>query len=218
MAIPVDAGHGLRAVSPRHGRDQRAARRLGLRARRHGRPHPGAGRARRAASAPRSAASAEVVRGSSSATGASPGVALADGNEIAGARRRVSNADAHVTFLQLMDPKELPADFVAAVRAHRLRRAPRSRSTWPSASCPISGPVPGTAPGPQHRGTIHICPDLDYIERAYDDAKYGRPSAPPILECTIPSRGRSDGGAAGQAPHVDVRAVRALRAARGQLG
>jgi phytoene dehydrogenase-like protein len=46
---------------------------------------------------------------------------------------------------------------------------------------------PGTVPGPQHRGTIHLCPDLDYIERAYDDAKYGRPSERPVLECTIPS-------------------------------
>src|SRR5262249_54061799 len=36
-------------------------------------------------------------------------------------------------------------------------------------------------------GTIHIAPTLDYIERAYDDAKYGRPSEHPVLECTIPS-------------------------------
>jgi phytoene dehydrogenase-like protein len=42
-------------------------------------------------------------------------------------------------------------------------------------------------PGPQHRGTVHIAPDLDYIERAYDDAKYGRPSERPVLECTLPS-------------------------------
>src|SRR5256885_15695674 len=46
---------------------------------------------------------------------------------------------------------------------------------------------PGKEPGPHHRGTIHICPDMDYIERGYDDAKYGRPSKDPILECTIPS-------------------------------
>jgi phytoene dehydrogenase-like protein len=46
---------------------------------------------------------------------------------------------------------------------------------------------PGTTPGPQHRGTIHICPDQDYIERGYDEAKYGRPSSSPILEITIPS-------------------------------
>ena len=47
--------------------------------------------------------------------------------------------------------------------------------------------LPGTQAGPQHRGTVHLCPDQDFIERAYDDAKYGRPSKDPILECTIPS-------------------------------
>src|SRR5262249_18689891 len=46
---------------------------------------------------------------------------------------------------------------------------------------------PGAEPGPQHRGTIHLCPDQDYIEHAYDDAKYGRPSRDPVLECTLPS-------------------------------
>ena len=59
---------------------------------------------------------------------------------------------------------------------HRLR----------SASCKINialGELPdfkaaaGHAPGPQHRGTIHISPTMEYIERAYDDAKYGRPVA-----------------------------------------
>ncbi len=42
-------------------------------------------------------------------------------------------------------------------------------------------------PGAHLRGTIHVAPTLDYMEQAYDDAKYGRPSAHPILECTIPS-------------------------------
>ena len=64
--------------------------------------------------------------------------------------------------------------------------APRSRSTWPWRNCQTSL-LPGTEPGPQHRGTIHICPDQDYIERAFDEAKYGLPSTRPILECTIPS-------------------------------
>ncbi len=50
---------------------------------------------------------------------------------------------------------------------------------------------PGTAPGPQHRGTIHICPDLDYIERAYDDAKYGRPSERPGARVHDPLGGGS---------------------------
>jgi phytoene dehydrogenase-like protein len=42
-------------------------------------------------------------------------------------------------------------------------------------------------PGPQHRGTIHLGPTFDYVERAYDDAKYGRPSEHPIVEMTLPS-------------------------------
>src|SRR6202011_568446 len=52
---------------------------------------------------------------------------------------------------------------------------------------PDSKACPGREPGPQHRGTVHICPDQDYIERGFDEAKFGRPSTNPILECTIPS-------------------------------
>jgi phytoene dehydrogenase-like protein len=48
--------------------------------------------------------------------------------------------------------------------------------------------LPGNAePGPQHRGTIHIGATPEYIERAYDDAKYGEPSQHPVIEMTIPS-------------------------------
>jgi phytoene dehydrogenase-like protein len=113
------------------------------------------------------------------------GVALASGEEY-GAALVASNADAHVTFARLVDPAALSPEFLAAV----------GRISYESASLKINvalGELPsfrartGTAPGPQHRGTIHICPDLDYIEQAYDDAKYGRPSARPVLECTIPS-------------------------------
>src|SRR5215467_13244554 len=52
---------------------------------------------------------------------------------------------------------------------------------------PSFSALPGTEPGPQHRTTIHLCPDQDYIERAFDDAKYGRPSADPVIECQLPS-------------------------------
>ena len=47
--------------------------------------------------------------------------------------------------------------------------------------------LPGHEPGPQHFGTVHLCPDQDFIERAYDDAKYGRLSREPVVECTMPS-------------------------------
>src|SRR6476469_5277554 len=113
------------------------------------------------------------------------GVALADGTEVR-APRVASGADANVTFLRLMDPADLPADFLDAVR----------HIDYASASCKINvalselpdfTAMPGTVPGPQHRGTIPISPTLEYIERAYDDAQYGRPSAQPIIEATIPS-------------------------------
>jgi phytoene dehydrogenase-like protein len=113
------------------------------------------------------------------------GVALADGTEIR-APRVASGADANVTFLKLMEHGDLPAEFVEAVR----------NIDYASASCKINialselpdfTSVPGTAPGPQHRGTNHIAPTMEYIERAYDDAKYGRPSQQPIIEATIPS-------------------------------
>ncbi|HET7875116.1 MAG TPA: NAD(P)/FAD-dependent oxidoreductase [Methylomirabilota bacterium] len=113
------------------------------------------------------------------------GVALEGGDEYR-APIVASNADARVTFTRLLDPRMLPPEFVAAV----------GRINYDSASLKINVALaelpsfrasPGGGAGPHHRGTIHICPDLDYIERAYDDAKYGRPSERPVLECTIPS-------------------------------
>jgi phytoene dehydrogenase-like protein len=113
------------------------------------------------------------------------GVALAGGDEFA-APIVASNADARVTFTRLLDRRQLPEDFMAAV----------DRISYDSASLKINlalselpsfSALPGTTASAHHRGTIHICPDQDYIERAYDEAKYGRPSSRPVLECTIPS-------------------------------
>jgi phytoene dehydrogenase-like protein len=84
----------------------------------------------------------------------------------------------------LIEEKELPPEFVAAVR----------RIDYSSATVKINVALdrppnfrclPGEGVGPQHHGTMHICPDLDYIERAYDDAKYGRWAENPMLECTM---------------------------------
>jgi phytoene dehydrogenase-like protein len=117
--------------------------------------------------------------------GRAVGVALAAGDEYL-APIVASNADARVTFLRLLDRSMLPEAFLADVE--RIDYASASlKINVALAELPSFRALPGTEPGPQHRGTIHICPDQDYIERAFDDAKYGRPSAEPVLECTIPS-------------------------------
>ncbi len=117
--------------------------------------------------------------------GRAVGVALASGEEFF-ADKVASGIDMHHTFQRLIEPTEVPDDFREAI----------GRITYDSASLKInvalSEPpsftaLPGTTVGPQHRGTMHICPDQDYIEHAYDDAKYGIPSRNPVLECTMPS-------------------------------
>jgi phytoene dehydrogenase-like protein len=113
------------------------------------------------------------------------GVALTGGDELA-ADTVASNADAHVTFARLVDPRALPAEFLAAVQRIRYDSA-SLKINVALAELPRFTAGPGPSPGPHHRGTIHIAPDLDYIERAHDDARSGRPSARPVLELTIPS-------------------------------
>jgi len=117
--------------------------------------------------------------------GRATGVVLADGSEYA-ADTVVSGVDANVTFLRLMDQKNLPPDFVEAVK----------HLDYASASCKINFALsevpnfvclPGNQPGPQHRGTIHISPNRAYIENAFDCAKYGYISENPVIEATIPS-------------------------------
>jgi phytoene dehydrogenase-like protein len=120
------------------------------------------------------------------ADGRAVGVVLPGGEEIR-ARVVASNVDPHLTFEKLLDAAHLPDAFREAV----------ARIDYSSASLKINLGVselpdfkclPGKAEvGPQHRGTIHIGATLEYLERAYDDAKYGRPSERPIVEMTIPS-------------------------------
>jgi phytoene dehydrogenase-like protein len=111
------------------------------------------------------------------------GVALKDGRTFT-SRRVASCADCNVTFFKLMDPKILPTDFVESIKAIDYSSATIKINVCLN-ELPSFKALPGVEPGPQHRGTVHICPDFDYLERAYDDSKYGRPSASPILECTM---------------------------------
>ncbi len=112
------------------------------------------------------------------------GVVLESGEEIE-AKVVVSNLDPRRTFLKLTDSNDLPPDFVAAIRSFR------SEGTSLKMNLALRGLPQFTAypetPGPQHRATMHLCPSVEYIERAWDDAKYGKPSQNPLIEMTIPT-------------------------------
>ena len=115
------------------------------------------------------------------------GVALATGEEIT-AKLVVSNADPKRTFLKLVGEKNLESGFAAAVRALKMEgcsmKINLALDGLPNFTCL---PTPRGVVGAQHKTTIHICPTLDYIERAYDESKYGRPSERPMLEITLPT-------------------------------
>lgn len=113
------------------------------------------------------------------------GVTLADGTEVR-ARCVASSVDCRLTFETFIDPATLPPEFLAEIRRIDYNSASAKINVALSA-LPNFTALPGSEPGPQHHGTIHLCPDPDYIERGYDDAKYGRCSTEPIVECTIPS-------------------------------
>ncbi len=97
-----------------------------------------------------------------------------------------SSVDPHLTFECFLQPEDLPDEFRAAVAAIDYASASAkinlALSEPPQFTCAPASPL-----GPHHHGTMHISPTLDFIERAYDDAKYGRPSREPVLEITMPS-------------------------------
>ena len=113
------------------------------------------------------------------------GVLLADGTHLE-AKTVASSVDANLTFNRFLKPTELPPEFHAAV----------NRIDYSSASLKINlalneAPnftcLPSNTIGPQHNGTIHITETMDEIEEAYNDARAGKPSERPVLECTIPT-------------------------------
>jgi len=117
--------------------------------------------------------------------GRAVGVRLEDGTQL-DAKVVASTVDAHLTFEKMLTPEELPEEFRQAV----------ARIDYASASAKINLALsepprftccPSEGVAPHHHGTMHIGPTLDYLERAYDDAKYGQPSKRPVLEMTLPT-------------------------------
>jgi phytoene dehydrogenase-like protein len=115
--------------------------------------------------------------------GRARGVVLENGEEIR-AKLVVSGADPRRTFLELVGEKHLPGEFVESLRQFRFRGA-SAKVNLALGELPDFTCLPG--PGAHLRGAISISPSVAYLERAYDEAKYGEPSRQPYMDIVIPS-------------------------------
>lgn len=115
--------------------------------------------------------------------GEAVGVAMANGDEIY-AKTVVSSCDPRVTFRKLVDEKELPSDLVGAIDNFKFR----------GSSGKVNLSLDGLPDFPALRdkslligGMPELAPSCDYLEKAYDDAKYDDFSKRPFMGCIIPS-------------------------------
>lgn len=115
--------------------------------------------------------------------GRAAGVVLESGEEIRAAAV-ASSLDPRRTFLALVPPGELPSEFVEAVRRYKIRGS-SGKVNLALDALPSFRAFPGE--GPHLRGSISISPSMDYLEQAYDHAKYGRYSRRPYMDILIPS-------------------------------
>jgi phytoene dehydrogenase-like protein len=115
--------------------------------------------------------------------GRATGVVLENGDEIL-AKTVISGVDPHRTFLGLVGESNLDPEFAGQVKRFKMRgssgKVNLALDALPEFAC-----LPGV--GPQLRGDITIAPSIEYLERAYDDAKYGSFSKKPFMDIVIPS-------------------------------
>ena len=119
--------------------------------------------------------------------GRAAGVLLANGEEILG-DRVISNVDPRKTFVEMLEPQHLESEFLDRVKSIRYGSA-TFKLNLALSDVPNFTALPnvGGKPGPQHNGTIHLSPSMEYIEKAYKDARQGMTSERPVLECTMAS-------------------------------
>ncbi|HEY3886331.1 MAG TPA: NAD(P)/FAD-dependent oxidoreductase [Vicinamibacterales bacterium] len=115
--------------------------------------------------------------------GEAAGVVLDNGDEL-NAQVVASSLDPRQTFVKLVGESQLPEEFAADVRRYKFRgssgKVNLALDALPDFRC-----LPGR--GAHLRGAISISPSVEYMERAYDDAKYGRFSRHPYIDIVIPS-------------------------------
>ena len=115
--------------------------------------------------------------------GRATGVVLDDGREFT-AGAVISGLDPKLTFLDLVDEKHLPNDFVSDIQRFKIRGS-SGKVNLSLDELPNFTSKPGI--GPLHRGSVSVSPSIDYLERAYDDAKYGDFSRRPYMDMILPS-------------------------------
>src|SRR5271155_2307106 len=121
--------------------------------------------------------------------GSATGVVLASGEEIS-ARAVVSNADPKSTLMRLVDSTHLSPDFVQKIKNYRSMGTVAKINLALSALPEFTALKAGSrdkSNGDLLRGRIQISPEIDYLERAFDESKYGNFSRNPYIEITFPS-------------------------------
>jgi phytoene dehydrogenase-like protein len=132
---------------------------------------------------------AEVDRVAINASGRAVGVALADGSLVR-AQRVVSCAHPVTTYLSLIGEERLPGDVVRDVKRYRTR----SGSVKLNVALSELPAFPAwDQEGDPHRGLVAVSPSIEYLERAWDDAKYGRMSEHPYVEVVFPTAHEPEG-------------------------
>jgi phytoene dehydrogenase-like protein len=115
--------------------------------------------------------------------GTAKGVLLQNGDEIY-ADVVSSSVDPRLTFMKMVGEEHLPDDFTDDLKRYKYRgssgKVNLALDGLPDFKC-----MPGA--GPHLRGAVSISPSVEYMERAYDEAKYGRFSRRPYIDMVIPS-------------------------------
>jgi phytoene dehydrogenase-like protein len=117
--------------------------------------------------------------------GRAVGAVLASGEEVR-ARAVISNADPKRTFLRLIEPTHLDPAFRREIENVRCTGS-SVKINLALDGLPEFTAYPTNGLGAPHMTTIHVCPSIDYIDRAWEEARQGQPSSSPMLECTIPT-------------------------------
>jgi phytoene dehydrogenase-like protein len=117
--------------------------------------------------------------------GRAAGVILENGDEIA-AGIVVSNADPKATLLRLAPKSAVPEPIRAQLESRRSLGS-GAKINFALAELPDFTALPGKTLAPQHCGGIMIAPSLDYMDRAWDEAKRGQPSSRPFSQMVIQS-------------------------------